>query len=154
MIANTIKLSVFARENEDSEIIKSKLISLIPFDLDEEKVLVEQQKALGFNEKEIRIFEIVLQKEKHINLFLSNLISKISEEAKSRILQQLETRLDEECNFFLRFSKDRFVHEGELWLTDQGNCFHVKMNIAAFPKKREIALDIVRKVFIIENEQE
>ena len=145
-IANSIKISVFAKEEEDSDKIKKKLLELISLDIEKEKILLGQKKARGFNEKEIRIFEIFLTKEKHINAFLQNLAEKLSDEAKERILLYAESRLDEECNFFLRFSKDKLIKEDELWLTDQGNCFHIKINIAAFPKKKEIALEIVRKM--------
>jgi RNA binding exosome subunit len=146
-IANSVKLSVFAKDEEDPEKIKNKFLELIPFNLEEEKINLEQRKAIGFEEKEIRIFEILLEKEKHVNMFLENLIKNLSSETKEIILRQAETRLDDECNFFLRFSKDKLIKENELWLTDQGNCFHIKLNIAAFPKKKETALEIIRKAF-------
>ena len=146
-IANSVKIRVFVKEGEDEEKIKSNLLELIPFDLESEKIEFHQQKATGFNEREIKIFEIQLQNDRHVQAFLKNLVKNLSDETKERILMQAESRLDEECNFFLRFSKDKLINENELWLTDQGNCFHVKMNLAAFPKKKEIALEIVRKVF-------
>jgi hypothetical protein len=130
------------------------LLSLVPFKLEEEKIKLNQQTATGFSEKKIKIFEILLEKDRHIGAFLENLISHLSKDTKELILRHAETRLDEECNFFLRFSKEKLLNENELWLTDKGNCFHIKINIAAFPKKKEAALEIIRKVFKLEEQKE
>ena len=149
-IANSVKINVFIKEEEDEEKIKAKLFGLIPFDLEEEKVELKENNVTGFSDTKIKVFEILLEKERHIQAFFDNLNKELSDEAKEVILRQAESRLDEEGNFFLRFSKDKLVEENELWVTDQGNCFHIKMNVAAFPKKRKIALEIIRKVFKLE----
>ncbi len=146
-IANSVKISVFVKEEEDESKIRNKLLELFPFDLQEEKIEVKEQNTTGFTEKKIKVLEVILEKDKHIEAFLGKLAERVSDEAKELLGKQLESRLDEDCNFFLRFSKDKMIEENEFWLTDQGNCFHIKINVAAFPKKKEIALDIIKKVF-------
>ena len=146
-IANSIKITVFAKEEEDFDKIKAKLLSLIPFSLEEEKVKLKESSATGFSEKKIKIFEVLLEKDRHIEAFLDNLVKELGDETKELILKQAENRLDEECNFFLRFGKDKLMKEKELWVTDQGNCFHIKMNIACFPRKREKALEVIFNIF-------
>ena len=146
-IAHSIKITVFVKEGEDEEKVKRKMVGSIPFDIEQEKIELKERVTAGFNEKEIKIFEILLEKHRHIEAFLEKLARELSEEAKELILRQAESRLDEECNFFLRFSKEKLMEENELWVTDQGNCFHIKMNVAAFPKKKENALEIIRNVF-------
>ncbi len=149
-IANSVKIKVYVKEDEDEEKIKGKMLELIHLDIEKEKLALEEQTTTGFNEKKIRIFRILLEKERHVEAFLDNLIEKMGEEVKERILMQVESRLDEKCNLFLRFSKEKLMEENELWITDQGNCFHIKINVAAFPKKKEIAVDIIRNVFKVE----
>ena len=149
-IANSVKLTIFAKQEESQEKIKSALLSLIPFDLDQENLQLTQKTAAGFSENKITIFGILLEKDRHIKSFLDNLLQTLSQEVKQLILKQAESRLDKECNFFLRFSKDKLIKENELWLTDRGNCLHIKINIAAFPKKKDIALEIIRKVFKVQ----
>ena len=149
-IAHSIKITVFVKEGEDDEKVKKKLLELIPFDLEKEKLELKESIAIGFNEKEIKVFEVILEKDKHIEAFLDNLKKEMMDEVRERILNYAESRLDDSCNFFLRFSKDKLIQENDLWLTDQGNCFHIKINVAAFPKKREIALEIIRNVFKVE----
>jgi len=146
-IANSIKIKVYVKEGEDEEKIKKKLLELIPFDISKEKVELKEEAATGFNEKKIKIYRVVLEKDRHIEAFLKNLKEEMMEEVQERILNQIDSRLDDDCNFFLRFSKDKWIIEKDLWLTDQGNCFHIKINVAAFPKKKEIAAEIIRNLF-------
>lgn len=145
--AHLIKLSVFINEAENFQEIKDKFLGFLPFNLDEEKIKLNEKRALGFWEKEITILEVTLTKRKHIKDFLENLLEKIEEKEKNIILEQAESRLDENLNFFLRFKKDEFIKNNKLVLTDSGKCFHIKMSIAAFPKKREIGIKIVKEIF-------
>lgn len=150
-LAHQIKLKVFSygKHSEDDKLILGKLLEFFPFDLEEEKIELKKTGALGMNENQITIYEVVLTKEKHISRFLENLKEKINGDQKKLILDQLESRLDENLDFFIRIDKDEYVKNGKLKLTDSGNCFHLKMSIAAFPKKRDIALGIVNNLFKI-----
>ena len=146
-IAHSVKITVFAKPEDDADKIKAKLKELIPFDLEKEKIVLDQKTAKGFDNREITIFEVILTKEQHTNLFLKNLINNLSEESKELILRQAETRLDKDYNFFLRLSKDKLINENEFWVTDAGNCFHIKINLAVFPKKMEKALELIKELF-------
>ena len=66
---------------------------------------------------------------------------------KNQILQQIDSRLDKSLDFFLRFDKDSWIAGKKLLLTDAGKCFHIRISMAAFPKKREIALNVVKDLF-------
>lgn len=147
--AHKIKIKVFSYEkiDEDEKLILGKFLQFFPFNLKDQKIDLKKSEARGFAEKKITIFEVALNKEKHINLFLNNLIQNLDEEQKKLILSQADSRLDDDIDFFLRFDKDEYLNNNKLKLTDSGNCFHIEMSIAAFPKKREIGLEIVRKVF-------
>ena len=148
-IAHQIKVKVFSYEknNEDEKLVLDKFLQLFPFNLKDEKIELKNTNALGLNENKITIFEVALTKEKHTNLFLNNLIKNLDEEQKKLILSQLESRLDNNLDFFLRFDKNEYLKNNKLKLTDSGNCFHIEISVAAFPKKREIASGIVKQIF-------
>ena len=148
-IANQIRIKVFSYEkfNENKELILDKFLELFPFNLKDEKIKLKKTEAKGFNEQKITIFEVTLTKEKHTNKFMENLIENLEQEQRKLILSQVESRLDDKLNFFLRFDKDEYMNNDKLNLTDSGNCFHIEISVAAFPKKREIGLGIVRKLF-------
>jgi len=144
-LLNSVLLSVFVREGEN-EIIE-KLKSFIPLDFEKEKISIKRQTAEGFDDKRIIILEIEIEKEKHTNVFLKELDSRLENKQRELLSRQAESRLDEEFNFFIRFDKEKLLNEGKLWITDSGSCFHVKMNIACFPRKRDIALGIIQNIF-------
>lgn len=146
-IAHSVKITVFVKEGEDESGIRKKLLELLPFDISSEKIELKRETARGFNEKLIIILGILLEKDRHIDSFLENLIKNLSSETKELILKQAESRMDNSCNFFLRFDKEKLLKENELYLTDAGSCFHIKINVAAYPNKKEVALEIIRKLF-------
>ena len=145
--AHKIKLNVFSYEYEDKNSILEAFLKFFPFNLEENKVILKNRKAAGFNEKMIEIFEVALSKDNLISQFLDNLLNNLSEVQRGTILQQAESRLDADLNFFIRFDKDSWIKGRKLYLTDSGKCFHLKMSIAAFPKKRERALNVVKELF-------
>ncbi|MEK6869752.1 MAG: RNA-binding domain-containing protein, partial [Nanoarchaeota archaeon] len=128
--------------------ILKKFLQLFPFSLKDEKIELKKSNAEGFEDKNIAIFEVTLEKEKHTTQFIENLVKNLDEEQKNLILKQMESRLDNELNFFLRFDKDEYLKNSKLVLIDSGNCFHIMISVAAFPRKREIALGIVKSIFI------
>ena len=148
-IAHYIKIKVFSYEkgNEDENLALEKLLQLIPFNIKDEKIEFNKTGAQGFNEKKIIIFGIILEKEKHTNKFLENLIGKLDIHQKNIILEQLESRLDENLSFFLRLDKEEYIKNNRLVLTDSGNCFHIEISVAAFPRRREAAVEVIRKIF-------
>lgn len=147
--AHYIRVKVFSyeKDNEDDKLILEKLLSLIPFDIAKEKIKFGRTDTRGFNEKKIAIFEILLEKEKHTGKFLENLAKNLDIHQKNRILDQIESRLDDNLSFFLRFDKKDYMDGSRLVLTDSGNCFHIEVGVAAFPRKREAAIEAVKKIF-------
>lgn len=145
--AHLIKLTVLSYENENSELILGAFLGFFPFNLEDNKVFLKITNASGFNERKIAIFEAILTKSNLINQFLKNLLENLDKHQKNTILNQIDSRLDKDLDFFIRFDKESWMNEKRLVLTDSGKCFHLKISIAAFPKKREIALNIVRDLF-------
>ncbi len=143
-LLNTIHVTVFAKEQEDFDAIKNALLKLIPFNLEKEKIELKIINASGF-EKTIRILEVALSKEKHTNAFLKEFTQKLSSEQKKTLIEQFDSRCDAEFNYFIRVEKDALL-DGKFELTDSGNCFHIKMNIACYPKNLKSAKSIVEKM--------
>ena len=149
-IAHQIKIKVFSYEknSDDERLIHNKFLQFFPFSLKDEKIELKTTPAKGFSEKKITVFDVTLAKEKHINKFLKNLAGNLDEEQKKLILSQSESRLDNNLDFFLRFDKGEYLKNNKLRLTDSGNCFHIEMSIAAFPKTKEVGLEVVKSIFI------
>ncbi|MBS3114296.1 hypothetical protein J4448_04285 [Candidatus Woesearchaeota archaeon] len=145
--AHLIKLTVFSHENENSQSILGAFLMFFPFNIEDNKVAFKKTNADGFNESKIGVFEAALANNGLINQFLKNLLNNLDENQKNMILSQLESRLDKNLDLFFRFDKDSWINEKKLILTDSGKCFHLKISVAAFPKKREIALNLIKDLF-------
>jgi RNA binding exosome subunit len=149
MIAHQVELTVFSTPEDDEAAVYKNLLLLLPFDTEAEKLKVEKTNASGFSERKIVIMRLILSKQRHINPFLEKLADLLNQEQKELLLRQAESRLDENMYFFLRLDKPRLAGEGKCWLTDDGNCYHIKLSLAPFPRKRENALEIVRGLFSV-----
>jgi hypothetical protein len=145
-LLNAVEISVFAKPEEDAAAIKQALLSLVPFEVTKEKIKLEETTAIGFNARKIKIFTVTLKKEKHSNFFLKHLLANLSDAQKKTLFEQAETRLDENLDFFMRLDKFSLLNH-VFELTDSGSCFHIKLLVAAFPRRKEAALQIVKKIF-------
>ena len=78
--AHLVKINVFSKQEDDENTIIKRLLSLIPFDIEEQRVELKKRTAEGFEHKTIKVFETTLTKEKHVNAFLENLNKKLNKE--------------------------------------------------------------------------
>lgn len=139
--AHFIEMRVFSKEEDNEEEIKEKIKSMFPF----EKLTIEQSTVIGFEDKKIRIFNVVLKNNSHINSFLTNMIGNLSKEDKILVEKQIENRLDDSLHFYIRLEKNSLL-AGVYEITDSGNCFHFKISIATYPHSREQAKEIIKKL--------
>lgn len=146
-LAHNITITEFAKNDEDLQSMKESLKLLLPFSLEQEKIALQEQTAQGFEEQQIKILTIFLQKETHTNNFFDFLNSKLSNEQKKLLLLQKESRIDNHFCFFMRFDKEKWNKSKEIFITDSGNCIHIKLALAVFPAKRESALKLIEKIF-------
>ncbi len=144
-IAHSVTIRVFCGQGENRDAIVGGLKFLLPFDLDKEKIAINRQTAFGFNERKIDIFEASLTKGRHINAFFENLLGKLPEIQKQMLLSQLESRIDDEGNLFVRLEKERLAKHNDLVMVDSGNCYHIRIKIVAFPITKENAIRAVKK---------
>jgi RNA-binding protein len=128
---------VYSTENEEKvrEAISNLLPSAVP-----EKEITE-----GYYKNQVIILHGKITKKREIKDFLEKLQT-LKPSAQKRILRELEYRIDERGNLFLRFDKQRAYLE-ELKLVDHGDAIHIRLKIAAYPARREEAIKIARQFF-------
>ena len=143
---HTITLEVFAKEDEDIAKIENSLRAFIPFDMEKEKITIDVEKAVSVQEKIIKILTIVLKKESHTNTFLRFLLDKLTDAQKKLLKEQAESRLDPHLHFFVRFDKSSWMANKTLKIIEGGDCFHLKLALASYPKKKETALPLIEKL--------
>ena len=116
MIHN-IRYRVFIYDNEDRDDVLQALLNILP---------------------EADILSGTISKKRHTKEFLNNLLS-IDRNQLKKLYNDLERKMDEKGNLFLRFSKEKALDE-QWEILDGGDSIHLKVKIAAYPAKKEVAL--------------
>ncbi len=145
-IAHSAEIRVFCGEGENEAEVLDGLRWLVPFNMEEQKIEVKKQSALGFDDRKIMIFEVLLEKDRHVKPFLDNFLSKLQPIQKQTLLRQLESRIDEDANFFVRLEKDIMMKNRGVVITDGGNCYHIQIKVAAYPSTKYAAVNVMREL--------
>ena len=138
MIHN-IKFRAFVYENESIDEITQSILNILP------EADIEADEAEGLLEDKIIILSGVVSKKRYTKTFFKTLMDSVDLE---KLNDDLELKIDEKGNWFLRFDKADALDE-KWTILDKGDAIHLKVKIAAFPAKKQIAVDKVREA--IEN---
>jgi RNA binding exosome subunit len=141
-LIHNIKISVLFDENQ-KEIIKKTLLKILPTqtieDLNNKKIKIDEELIKG--ENNLMMYILKIKKNKQCNLFFENLINNLD---KEYLEDKITKRIDSSCKLFIRLDKDSLINN-KYEMTYCGNCFHIKMTIASYPKKKEIAENMIIK---------
>ena len=137
MIHN-IKFRAFVYENESADEICEAILNILP------EAEIEAEEAEGLLEDKIIILSGVVSKKRYTKAFFNTLLESCDLE---KLNDDLECKMDEKGNWFLRFDKEDAIDE-KLTIKDSGDSIHLKIKIAAFPAKKEIAVDKVREAIL------
>jgi len=140
---HNISVSVFIKEEEDYEVVKENFLKLFPFSLEEEKIGLSESKASTFNDKKITILEVRFTRNRQINEMMDFTKDKLSDSDKEMLVRQIDSRVDEETNFFFRLSKSKWINDEKYVVVDHGDCFHFRCHVATYPQNKEKAEQIV-----------
>ena len=134
MIHN-IKFRAFVYESEDIDEISQAILNILP------EAEIEVEEAEGMLDDKILILKGIVSKKRYTKAFFNTLLEWTD---LDKLNSDLERKMDEKGNWFLRFDKsDAF---DEIWtIKDSGDAIHLKVKIAAFPAKKQIAVDKVRE---------
>ena len=137
MIHN-IKFRVFVYENEDVEELSQAVLNILP------EAEINAEEAEGLTEDKIIILSGVVSKKRYTKAFFNLLLESVDLE---KLNDDLERKIDEKGNWFLRLDKEDAIDE-KLTVKDSGDSIHLKIKIAAYPAKKEIAVDKVREAIL------
>lgn len=134
MIHN-IRYRLFVYNNENQDELIDALHLILPEVVPE---LEEAEGMLGENDN-ILIYSGIVDKKRYLKDFLSNLIDELDKSQLLKLYDDVERKMDEQCNLFLRFSKESAINEK--WeIIDGGDSIHLKIKVAAYPAKKDIAV--------------
>ncbi|MCK9152068.1 RNA-binding protein [Methanobacterium alcaliphilum] len=137
MIHN-ISYRVFVHGTENEDKIKDALITLFP------NISFEREETEGYYKNPVIILKEKIDKKREIKEFIQRL-QNINEKEKESIFHDLERKMDDNGNLFLRFNKQEAYH-GNWKIVEHGDSIHVRIKIAAYPAKKKVAIKIAQDI--------
>lgn len=108
--------------------------------------LKETIETEGHFNNPIHILTAVLKKKGACSKFVQFFKENISEEDLETLREQMPERLDDDLNFYMRFSKQAAA-VGKLKFTESSDAIFVRVKIETYPKSWEKAGPIVEELF-------
>jgi RNA binding exosome subunit len=139
-----IHFRIISKPTDELAILKSLLSSQVPSQIDPQEYAFAESSFENSDEQTQHILELDITKTRHLNLYTKWLSEVLNPQLKEIVLAQLDTRIDDECNLFIRFDLDELM-QNQYVLTQSGRCLHCRFTIAAFPKRKEVAVSLVEK---------
>lgn len=138
MIHN-ISYRAFVYGTENKERVLDAIHTLFP-DSEPQEDSIE-----GHYKNKVLVLHQKIDKKSDIKLFLHTL-QKLPLSKKRLFFVDIEKKIDDRCNLFIRFDKQR-AYQGGMKIVEHGDSILVKLKIAAYPAKKEVALGVVKKIF-------
>jgi RNA binding exosome subunit len=80
------------------------------------------------------------EKNRHNMILLETVFSHLTADERNRLTHELPTRIDDDGFFYIRFDKKSLFHN-HVEITESGDCFHMKIKLAAFPANPETYME-------------
>ena len=138
MIHN-ISYRVFVYGTENEEKVREAIKNLFP-NSHPQKEIIE-----GYFKNPVLLLHDKVEKKREIKDFIK-ILENLDLYTKKRVINELYKKMDERGNLFLRFDKQR-AYLGDFKIIEHGDAVHVKIKVAAYPAKKEKAMEVAMKIF-------
>ncbi|HTX61454.1 MAG TPA: RNA-binding protein [Methanobacterium sp.] len=135
MIHN-ISYRTFVYGTENMEKVKTAVKTLFP------NSSPQMEETEGYYRNKVLILTDKIEKNRDIKDFIQT----TKKLPSNTILPDLERKMDDKGNLFLRFDKQK-AYQGELKVVEHGDSIHVKIKLAAYPAKKAPALKLAREIW-------
>ncbi|WP_409200959.1 RNA-binding protein [Methanobrevibacter sp. DSM 116169] len=136
MIHN-IRFRIFVYNNENEDDLSQALLNILP------EAIIQKEDAEGIFEDDITILTGLVDKKRYTKEFFKSL-KNLDKDQLNKLILDLDKKMDEHGNLFLRFDIEDAIDE-KWTIVDSGNCIHLKVKIAAYPAKKEIAIKKIKE---------
>lgn len=138
-----IRVKAYARQQEKENLVKV-LEKFLPDDVE---LTVEELPP----EREGGVFAHILykvvaslSKKKQVKELTIKILTGLSDRDKQKLSAELDTRVDKDCNLYIRLSKGKLADERIVLRSNDS--VQVKLKVAAYPASKENALKVCRQL--------
>lgn len=136
----SVGISTIVHATEDENKLRKVLRSLLPDDAEIEKSEVE-----GHYGDFKAILSAKIRRRPFLRKFWNRVLKKLADGEREWLSEKAIERIGDDCRLYLRFGKQLAVSDDELSFSEAGDVIHVRINISAYPAKKEIAIEKVSK---------
>ena len=136
----SIALSTIAHATESKEKLEKALGLLLP-----DGVEIEREEAEGHYGDTKFILKTDLENRPDIRYFWDRVLELLDDKGIDWLKKNAIDRIADDCRLYLRFDKQFLVADEELRFSDGGDVIHVRINVAAYPAKKEIAVEKMKE---------
>ena len=129
--------------------MRETLAKILPADATVEEVVYEPESEGEVFTSELFEVKSRLENQGGIKEFTSRIFNGLDGYDRRRVLDNLADYVGEDCNLYLRLSKTE-AEAGSIVLESKDS-IHVKIKIAAFPAKKETAVEVAREIITASN---
>ncbi len=145
-LTHNIIISVFVKENDDEEKTTKTMVNLLPSEFEKEKIKVGKETVrieTGVNMKILRIKIIKERQNKQIITKLKEMLGK----EQCEMIAEDESRIDADGMLYIRLDRNELENNNQAKIVDHGECYHIKIMLATFPKTKEKAIAVAKQLF-------
>lgn len=136
----SIALSTIVHATESEGKLKKAIGDLIP-----ERVEIEKEEVEGHYGDPKVIISVSLTRRPDMRLFWDQILNRLEERTLDWLKENALDLVSDDCRLYLRFDKQLLISDGELRYISSGDVIHVRLNVSAYPAKKKIAVDKVKK---------
>lgn len=140
-----IEVRVLAHATEDLGKVLKSLMNLVGEDVFDEVEFL-RERLEGHYGNPITLVKAKIYSKSQTRKILRNIFSKLSETDKSRLLDEVESRVDEDGNFHFRLDKQK-AYLGKIRLGNIDS-IHFQVRLAIPRKQKEKIVNIFRKIIL------
>ncbi|MBS3816400.1 MAG: hypothetical protein KGY76_02425 [Candidatus Thermoplasmatota archaeon] len=126
-----IEFKTYCHATENLDKVKKAIENLVGQELE-----MEVSDAEGYYGNPIKILEGKISRNREMDAFFDRLPREIIK----RLLDDLERRIDERCNFFFRIDKGK-AYDEEFSLTRGDYSIRVRARVESYPSRKETAVE-------------
>jgi len=143
-----IYLRTSAQATEDPEKVRSALKLLLPppgQSAKKDTINVHEIVTTGYHGNSIIVMEAELKRNMDCQYVVDRIREHLGPAGISRLTAELENRVDDDCNLYIRFNKQE-AYLGKLMTTAKSDSILVRIKIKAYPARPDIAIQIARSL--------
>ncbi len=143
-----IHLRTSAQATEDPEKVRSALKLLLPppgRTAKKDSIIVNETITTGYHDNPIIVMEADLKQNKDCQYLVDRIREHLGPAGISRLAAELENRVDDDCNLYIRFNKQE-AYLGKLMTTTKSDSILIRIKIKAFPARPEKAIQAARSL--------